>query len=58
MNVAIREFEEKMVNLINSTQLPTEVKRLSVCEILHKIEIQAEREIAFELQNKQAEKEE
>lgn len=58
MNIAIRQFEENMVNLINSTPLPIEVKRLAVCEILHKIEIQAGIEMANEHQNKQVEKEE
>lgn len=57
MNVAIRRFEENMVNLINSTPLPTEVKRLVAHEILTKLEEQAEKEILMELQAQKEEKE-
>lgn len=58
MNIALKKLQEDMANLINSAQLPMEAKRLVVCEILHKIEVQVEREIAFELQNKQVESQE
>lgn len=58
MNIALRKFQEDMANVINSAPLPMEAKRLAVCDILHKIEVQVEREIALELQNKQVEKEE
>ena len=57
MNLAIRRFEESMVNLINSTHLPIEVKRLAVHEVLTKIEAQAEKEIIAELQAQKEEKE-
>lgn len=50
MNVEIRRLQENMVNLINSAQLPTEAKRLVVCEVLHKLEVQAEKDIVLELQ--------
>lgn len=50
MNVALRRFEENMVNLINSAPLPTEAKRLVVHEILTKLEVQAEKDILAELQ--------
>jgi len=52
MNIALRAFQENMVNLINSAQLPTEAKRLVVSEVLHKLEVQAEKEIVLELQQK------
>lgn len=58
MNVTIRQFQESMAGLINSTPLPMEVKRLAVCDILHKIEAQAEHEITCELQAKQKESQE
>ena len=57
MNVALRKFQENMVNLINSTQLPTEAKRLVVHEILTKLEVQAEKDIIAELQAQKEEKE-
>ncbi len=57
MNVALRKFQENMVNLINSTPLPTEAKRLVVHEILTKLEVQAEKEIIAELQAQKEEKE-
>lgn len=57
MNLALRRFEENMVNLINSTPLPTEAKRLVVHEVLTKLEVQAEKEIIAELQAQKEEKE-
>jgi hypothetical protein len=50
MNTALRNFQINMVNLINSAQLPTEAKRLVVSEILHKLEVQVEKEIMLEAQ--------
>jgi len=60
MNKELRQFQEEMVDLINSTPLPIEAKRLVVCEILHKLEVEVNRAIAYEIQeqNKQAESEE
>ena len=49
MNIALRQFQEGMVNLVNSAKLPTEAKRLVVCDVLHKLEVQADMEIAKEL---------
>ena len=46
-----------MVNLINSTPLTTEAKRLVVHEILTKLEVQAEKDILAELQAQKEEKE-
>jgi hypothetical protein len=50
MNTALRNFQINMVNLINSAQLPTEAKRLVVSEILHKLEVQVEKDIMLEAQ--------
>lgn len=58
MNVALRKFQENMVNLINSTPLPTEAKRLVVHEVLTKLEVQAEKDIIAELQASQKEEKE
>ncbi len=52
MNIALRQFQESMVNLVNSAKLPTEAKRLVVCEVLHKLEVQADIEITRELQER------
>lgn len=35
----IRRFEEQLVDLINSTPLPLEVKRLIVADVYSKIEL-------------------
>jgi hypothetical protein len=53
MNTALRNFQINMVNLINSAQLPTEAKRLVVSEILHKLEVQVEKEIMLEAQQRE-----
>lgn len=55
MNVEIRRLEENLVNDINASRVPTEVKRLVVMEVLMKLEAQVEKEIAFELQSLNAE---
>lgn len=55
MNAELRRLQENMVELINSAQLPIEAKRLVVCEILHKLEIQANKEIYCEIQEQQQE---
>ena len=57
MNVELRKLQENMVHVINSAQLPTEAKRLVVFELLHKLEVQAEKEIMLELQEITKEKE-
>ena len=56
MNLELRWLEENMVELINSVQLPIEAKRLVVCEILHKLEVEAEKTIYNEMQEKKKEK--
>lgn len=57
MNIPLRQFQENLVNLINSTRLPTEAKRLVVCEVLHKLEVQADKEIAYEMQEQSKQEE-
>ena len=58
MNITLRTLQENLIEVINSAQLPIEAKRLVVCDILHKLEVQANKEIAYEIQNNQATKEE
>ena len=55
MNVELRRLQENLVEVINLAQLPIEAKRLVVCEVLHKLEEQANKEIYCELQEKQQE---
>lgn len=50
MNAELRRLQENMVELLNSFQLPTEAKRLVVCDIMYKLEVQANKEIMYELQ--------
>lgn len=50
MNVEFRRLQENLVDLINSAQLPIEGKRLVVLEILHKLEVEAERIIYQEIE--------
>ena len=50
MNAELRRLQENMVELINAFNLPTEAKRLVVCDILYKLEVQAHKEIMAEIQ--------
>lgn len=50
MNLEFRRLQENLVNQINAAQLPIEGKRLVVLEILHKIEMEAERIIIQEIE--------
>lgn len=55
MNLELRWLQENMVELINSANLPIEAKRLVVCEILHKLEVETEKIIYNEMQEKKKE---
>lgn len=37
-NLEIREFSQAIINFVNSSQLPVEVKRLALADILHQID--------------------
>lgn len=37
-NLEIREFSQAIINFVNSSQLPVEVKRLAMADILHQID--------------------
>ena len=50
MNLEIRKLEETIVSVVNSSQIPTEVKRLVVADVLHKLEVQADKEVMLEVQ--------
>lgn len=49
MNLAIRKFEEDLVNLYNSSNIPAEAKRFVLIEILHKAEEVSKNAIQEEL---------
>jgi len=50
MNLALVKLQEDLVNVVNTSQLPTEAKRLVVFEVLKKLETQASKEVAQELE--------
>ena len=60
-NLKIREFSQAIINFVNDSPLPIEVKRLTLVEILHQIDSAAnsilQREIS-ERDSMQQEKEE
>lgn len=60
-NLKIREFSQAIINFVNDSPLPIEVKRLTLVEIVHQIDSAAnsilQREIA-ERDRMQQEKEE
>lgn len=37
-NLEIREFSQAIINFVNSSQLPMEVKRLALADILHQLD--------------------
>ena len=57
MNAELRRLQENMVELINAFNVPTEAKRLVVCDILHKLEVQANKEIMYEIEQSKGEEE-
>lgn len=57
MNLAIRKFEEDLVNLYNSSNIPAEAKRFVLIEILHKAEEVSKNAIQEELRELKKESE-
>lgn len=49
MNIVIRQFEEQLVRLYNSSSAPAEAKRLVLLEVLHKAEEVSNQLLAKEL---------
>lgn len=41
MDCQIRSFEDGIISNINASDLPIEVKRLVLAEILHKVEVES-----------------
>ena len=49
MNAKIRQFEDSILNLINESDLPMEVKRLVITDIYNLVLKQADKEVLAEL---------
>lgn len=51
INTQIKEFQQKVLSVINQENLPVEVKRLALVEIMHAINDAVDREIEKETAN-------
>ncbi len=56
MNFKIRLFEDTILNLINETDLPMEIKRLVISDIFNLVVKQADKEVKEELSAQTEEK--
>lgn len=56
MNFKIRLFEDSILNLINESDLPMEIKRLVVSDIFNLVVKQADKEVKEELSAQTEEK--
>lgn len=48
-NLEIREFSQAIINFVNSSALPVEVKRLALADILHQLDSAANTAIQGEI---------
>ena len=48
-NLEIREFSQAIINFVNSSALPVEVKRLALADILHQLDSAANTAIQVEI---------
>ena len=51
MNLSIRMFEKSIIECVNASELPMEVKRLALKEVLAQVEKEADKLVQEELQN-------
>ena len=49
-NLQIREFSQSIINFVNASQLPIEVKRLALKDILSQVEAETNKVLQSELQ--------
>lgn len=56
MNIKIRQFEDNILNLINESDLPMEIKRLVISDIFNLVLKQADKEVLAELSAQTEEK--
>lgn len=54
-SLKIREFSNAIANFINGSDLPAEVKRLALAEILHKLEVATDNVITTEIKEREVE---
>lgn len=52
MNLAIKEFQQTLIDVINKAELPIEVKRLIVNDLAREINVVADAEIKKELEER------
>lgn len=57
MNLQIREFEQNIINFINQSPLPIEVKRLVMKDIFYQVDKMADEAINQEIQRIKMEQE-
>ena len=55
MNLKIRQFEDSILNIINESDLPIEVKRLVIADIFNLVVKQSDKEVAAEILSAKAE---
>lgn len=48
-NLEIREFSQAIINFVNSSALPVEVKRLALSDIMHQLDSAANTAIQVEI---------
>lgn len=58
VNTQIKEFQQKVLSVINQENLPVEVKRLAMVEVMQALNDAVEREIKMEAAQDMAEKKE
>lgn len=58
VNTQIKEFQQKVLSVINQENLPVEVKRLAMVEVMQALNDAVEREIKMEAAQGMAEKKE
>ena len=56
-NIAIREFQQSIVNFVNQSPLEIELKRIVVEGIANQLKVESDKQISIELHNKNKEKE-
>ena len=57
MDLVVRRFQQNIINFINQTDLPIEIKRLCLGEIYRQLEETSNQEINRQLQEEQKESE-
>ena len=55
MNLIIRQLEDSILNMINDSDLPIEIKRLVIADIFNLVIRQSDREVAAEKLSAKAE---